>query len=137
MSTNTLIPQEPIVCYPGAGGLKEVADQAAERQLQKKRKAPEMPTSPFANHKAAHPASADRHPPGSKSMAAAGAGLGSHDAATRVKQKTGNTSSYCKEDDQLNLMQLIKQGGGCCTFDKWKTPPSRAHLLHRSRPVQE
>lgn len=61
----------------GVGGLKEVAEQAAERQLQRKRKAPEMPTSPFANHRAAH--QLPELPSRSKSRAATGARLGSHD----------------------------------------------------------
>lgn len=75
-----------VLMLSGPGGLKEVAEQAAERQLQRKRKAPEMPTSPFANHKAAHQASADPElPSGSKSRAATGASLGSH-AQSRVQR---------------------------------------------------
>ena len=71
-----------------AGGLKEVVDQAADR-LQKKRKAGEMPTLPFASPTAAHRASADRQLPASKSLAAVKAAWGSP-VSPQGKEQTGD-----------------------------------------------
>ena len=56
-------------CAAVAGTLKDVVDQAAER-LQKKRKASEMATSPFASPVAAHRASADGQSPANKEQQA-------------------------------------------------------------------
>ena len=76
-----------------AGVLKDVADKAAERHLQRKRKAGQMPISPFTSPKAARRPSPEGENAGKASIAARKAAMQSPQSSGHLASATASGSA--------------------------------------------